>query len=242
MGDNFIISRHDALTNLGGFSALTSIGGNFRIGGNSLSIGNDVLTTFGGFSALNTIGGTILIRYNPMLSNCSSLPPVIDQVRDAGEVTISNNAGGCGSVTLTTQAQVTALSLDAVTIFTGNITINEASDSTDPITDLSVFSNITEIRGNLFVSSTKSITTLSHETSAGSGEHAFDALETITGNFNVGNALTTTSLTNTGNFPNLNNIGGNFDIHNNAALSTIDTDNFPALASVGGGFNITRDL
>ena len=240
IGTGLAISNHDVLTTTGDYPALTTIGENFRVGGPFTSNINDVLTTFGDFSALTSIGGTIVIQRNPMLSDCSSLPAsVINQVADAGrDITISDNALGCGSVPMTTQEDVTALGmiLGDATIFNGNITINEDSDDATPaITDLSVFSNITEIRGNLVITSTKSITTLSHETST-SGEYAFGALETITGDFTVGTSSSTTSLTSIGNFPNLMNVGGGFSITNNDSLT--DMGNYPALTTIGGNVTI----
>ena len=240
----FSMSNNDALTSIGNFSALTTIDGDFKIGGNFTSNTNDVLTTLGDYPALIAIGGDITIRNNPMLSDCSSLPArAIDYAADAGRtITISDNALGCGSVPLTTQADVTALGmiLGDTTIFNGNITINEDSDdATLAITDLSVFSNLTQIRGNFNITSTKSLTTLSHETSDGSGVYAFGALESITGNFNVGSSSSTTSLTSIGNFPNLMNVGGGFSISNNDSLT--DMGNYPALTTIGGNFLIGGD-
>ena len=140
-----------------------------------------------------------------------------------------------GIITLATQADVTALdtALGTNTIIAGNIIISEASTSMDPITDLSAFRNITEIRGFLTIAATKSITTLSHEIGT-SGEYAFNALEKITDHFNVGSLSNTTTFTNIGKFPNLNNIGGNFNMNDNASLTSIDNENFPALATIGG--------
>ena len=243
VGVNFLINNNDSLTTIGDFSSLTTIEGDFQIGGSTADNANDVLTTLGDFSSLTTIGGTITIQNNPKLSNCSSLPArAIDYVADAGrDITISDNALGCGSVPMTTQEDVTALGmiLGDTTIFNGNITINEDSDDATPaITDLSVFSNITEIRGNLVITSTKSITTLSHETST-SGIYAFNALESITGDFTVGTSSSTTSLTSIGNFPNLMNVGGGFSITNNDSLT--DMGNYPALTTIEGTFLIGGD-
>ena len=242
IGGKLSIANHNTLTSLGDFSSLIAIGGNFRIG--DISSENDVLTTLGDFSSLGSIGGNITIEHNPMLNDCSSLPTrAINSVVNAGRnISIHTNAGGCSSVTLKNQAEVDAFgtALGEATVFTGTITIRDSTSSTDPINDLSAFSNITEIRGNFDVISTKSLTTLSHETSAGSGEYAFNALETITGNFHVGSFDNTTSFTNTGNFPNLKNIGGNFLINYNDSLTTIDADNFPALATVGKIFSINE--
>ena len=236
----FMIKGNDALSTIEGFPALSSVGGSFEINT------NDILTTIGDYPALATIGGTITIQNNAALSNCGDFPTTaIDYVRNAGRtITISDNAAGCGTdATLTTQAEVTALgtALGTATIFIGNITINEATDSTDPITDLSIFSDITEIRGNLTITATKSITSLSHAVSGESGVYAFNALETITGNLNVGSSGNTTTLTNIGNFPNLSNIGGAFIINNNAALTRIESDNFPALVTIGGDFDINNN-
>ena len=243
IGGKLSIVNHNTLTSLGDFSSLIAIGGNFQIGGRSSE--NDVLTTLGDFSSLGSIRENITIENNPMLNDCSSLPTrAINSVVNAGRnISIHTNGGGCSSVTLKNQAEVDAFgtALGAATVFTGNLTIEDSTSSTDPINDLSAFSNIMEIRGNFDVISTKSLTTLSHETSAASGEYAFNALEKITGNFHVGSFGSTTSFTNTGNFPNLRNIGGNFLINYNDSLTTIDADNFPALATVGKIFSINSN-
>ena len=243
VGDNFIIRRHDALTSIGDFSALTSIGGTLNIGGNTPFLGNDILTTLGDFSALTSIGNTITIRNNPKLSNCSGLPTAaIEHVENASpkrSVTISDNGGGCfADATLTTQANVDALSLGDATVFIGNITISEDSTSTDTINDLSVFKNITEIRGNLTITATTNLTTLSHETST-SGEYAFNALDTITGNFNVGSLATTTSLTTLGTFPNLISIGGALAIRDNEELQSLG--DLSALETIGAYLRISHN-
>ena len=244
IGSDLNIHSHDSLTSLGGFSSLIAIGGNFSIGGGT-NEKNDVLTTLGDFSSLGSIGGGIQIRNNPMLNDCSSLPTrAINSVVNARRtISIDDNGGGCSSHSLRTQTDVDdfGTALGDATVFTGNLTIENSTSSTDPINDLSAFSNITKIRGDFKVISTKSLTTLSHETSAGSGEYAFNALETITGNFMVGINGGTTKFTSTGNFPNLRNIGGNFFIRYNDSLTTIDADNFPALATIGENFSINNN-
>ena len=242
IGGGLIIVDQDALTTIGDFSALTTIEGELRIGGTGTSP-NDVLTTLGDFSALTSIGGTIQIANNPALADCGGLPvAAINSVRNASprrSVSISDNAVGCfADATLTTQANVDALSLGDATVFIGNITISEASSSTPAIDDLSVFKNITEIRGNLTITATKSLTTLSHETST-SGEYAFNALDTITGNFNVGSLATITSLTTLGTFPNLISIGGALVIRDNEELQSFG--DLSALASIGAYLRISHN-
>ena len=242
IGGGLIIVDQDALTTIGDFSALTTIEGELRIGGTG-TCPNDVLTTLGDFSALTSIGGTIQIANNPALADCGGLPvAAINSVRNASprrSVIISDNAVGCfADATLTTQANVDALSLGDATVFIGNITISEASSSTPAIDDLSVFKNITEIRGNLTITATKSLTTLSHETST-SGEYAFNALDTITGNFNVGSLATTTSLTTLGTFPNLISIGGALVIRDNEELQSFG--DLSALASIGAYLRISHN-
>ena len=241
----FSVRSHDALTGLGDFSSLIAIGGNFRIGGSDGDSANDVLTTLGDFSSLGSIRGDIRIENNPMLNDCSSLPTrAINSVVNARRtISIDNNGGGCSSHSLRTQTDVDdfGTALGAATVFTGTITIS-GTGGTSAITDLSAFKNITEFRGNIAVSNLSQLTALSHETSAGSGEYAFNALETITGNFMVGINGGTTKFTSTGNFPNLRNIGGNFLINYNDSLTTIDADNFPALATIGENFSINNNL
>ena len=228
---------NNTLTSLGTFPNLRSIENDFNISN------NDALTTIGNFPALTSIGGTIGIRNNPKLSDCGGLPvAAINSVRNASpsrSVTISDNAVGCfADATLTTQANVDTLSLGDATVFIGNITISEDSTSTDTINDLSVFKNITEIRGNLTITATTNLTTLSHETST-RGEYAFNALDTITGNFNVGSLATTTSLTTLGTFPNLVSIGGALVIRDNEELQSFG--DLSALASIGAYLRISHN-
>ena len=243
IGGKLSIANHNTLTSLGDFSSLIAIGGNFRIGERSSE--NDVLTTLGDFSSLGSIGGNITIEHNPMLNDCSSLPTrAINSVVNAAgrNISIHTNGGGCSTHSLRTQTDVDdfGTALGAATVFTGTITIS-GTGGTSAITDLSAFKNITEIRGDIAVNNLSQLTALSHAIEGASGEYAFNALESITGNFMVGiNSATvgTDSLTNLGNFPNLRNIGGNFLINFSRSLTTIDADNFPALATIGRNFSI----
>ena len=66
-GDVRIVGN-DALTSLGDFSALQTIGGSFEVGGVRLSDGNDALTSLGDFSALQAIGGSFEVRSNDALN------------------------------------------------------------------------------------------------------------------------------------------------------------------------------
>ena len=236
----FLVCSHDALTGLGDFSSLIAIGGNFRIGGSDGDSANDVLTTLGDFSSLGSIRGTITIENNPMLNDCSSLPTrVINSVVNAGRtISIDDNGGGCSTHSLITQTDVDdfGTALGAATVFTGTITIS--GTGTPAITDLSAFKNITEFRGDIAVNNLSQLTALSHAIEGASGEYAFNALETITGDFTVGLSSGTTKFTSTGNFPNLRNIGGDLLIRHNDSLTTIDADNFPALATIGRNFSI----
>ena len=238
----FLVCSHDALTGLGDFSSLIAIGGIFQIGG-GISIANDVLTTLGDFSSLGSIRGNITIEHNPMLSDCSGLPTrAINSVVNAGRtISIDDNGGGCSTHSLITQTDVDdfGTALGAATVFTGTITIS--GTGTPAITDLSAFKNITEFRGTIAVNNLSQLTALSHAIEGASGEYAFNALETITGNFTVGINGGTTKFTSTGNFPNLRNIGGNFFIRYNDSLTTIDADNFPALATIGENFSINNN-
>ena len=81
----FWVGGNDALTSLGDFSALQSIGGSFSIGGslerdgNSfnphfLPSGNRTLTSLGDFSALQSIGGTFDVRGNTALTSLGEFP------------------------------------------------------------------------------------------------------------------------------------------------------------------------
>ena len=77
IGGSFVVGRYDngnaALTSLGDFPALQSIGGDFDVGG------NDALISLGNFPALQAIGGRFGVSYNddlPSLGDFSALQSV----------------------------------------------------------------------------------------------------------------------------------------------------------------------
>ena len=133
-----------------------------------------------------------------------------------------------GGVTLTTQAEVFDLSvaLGADTIFDGNITINEASGTTDPITNLSSLSSLTSIGGYLRIEGNAALETIGN----------FSALTSIGGIFDIRDNVKLQSL---GDFSALGSIGGVFDIRDNDALETIG--NFSKLTEINSNFFIYRN-
>jgi len=98
-----------ALTNLDGFSGLTTIGNTGALN----ILFNNSLTNIDGLAALVSVDAKVEIRSNFALSACDSLQVLLDQVDDAlpgpgpgvdgipdvsGEVLISNNEEGCNTV------------------------------------------------------------------------------------------------------------------------------------------------
>lgn len=120
----------------------------------------------------------------------------------------NNISGSCdcvvsGNVTLTTQTEADnfTATLGTCGIIEGNITINGT------ITDLSGFSNIHTISGNLYV-----------EGNIVDDLSGFNSLTTIGGNFTLKDMTNTTSLT---AFSNIENLGRDFEVNNLDQLTEI---------------------
>ena len=121
----------------------------------------------------------------------------------------SNNVSGscdcvvAGGVTLTTQAEVDSYtsSIGTCGIIEGDITINGT------VTDLSGFSNVHTIYGNLYL-----------EGNIVDDLSGFNALTTIGGNFTLKNMTNTTSIT---AFSNITSLSGSFEVNNLDQLTEI---------------------
>ena len=138
-----------------------------------------------------------------------------------------------GNSTFYTQADVDAFvtTLGNNTRIQGSILIDEAG-GTDPITDLSVFKNLTYISGNLTIWNLRDLTVLSHEVPGESGTYAFGALEEVSG-FALGRSDRSVSLTSLGRFPSLTRVLS-LSINNCDELLSIDAETFPALETTTG--------
>ena len=138
-----------------------------------------------------------------------------------------------GNSTFYTQADVDAFvtTLGNNTRIQGSILIDEAG-GTDPITDLSVFKNLTHISGNLTIWNLRDLTVLSHEVPGESGTYAFGALEEVSG-FALGRSDRSVSLTSLGRFPSLTRVLS-LSINNCDELLSIDAETFPALETTTG--------
>ena len=96
--NQFGVGNYD-LTSLGDFTALQSIGGSFRVNENS------ALTSLGGFPMLASIGEqggfSIKVEGNDRLQDCCVLTAFLSGGTNAvsGKVFINNNATGCNSTT-----------------------------------------------------------------------------------------------------------------------------------------------
>ena len=140
------------------------------------------------------------------------------------------------NVELTTQAEVDAfgIALGTNTRIQASILIEEASNTGDSITDLSVFKNLTHIYGNLTIWNTKELTVLSHEVTGESGTYAFGALEEVEATFSIGKIDRSTSFTSLGKFPSLRRVR-DLTITNCDDLRSIDAETFPVLERITGG-------
>ena len=215
IGGLFYVRENSKLTDLGDFPVLETIGGYFSVWD------NDTLTSLGNFPALTSIGVgnpivpslgrrtnnvSIVVEYNSSLSDCYTLTDFLPGGDHAvsGEMYINNNAGVCtdqsalsntiyrGDITVTTQAEVNALSdtLAGKTRIDGNLTIEYSYD----ITDLTPLSNMTHITGNLRIQQNGQLANL----------NGLDSLQTIGGYLIIGN---NTELQSLGDFSALTSIG-----------------------------------
>ena len=83
LGGDFVVDRNYQLQLIDGFSALRSVGGDFRVGDEApdpTDRRNDLLTSVGGFSQLTEIGGDIMFMEGPSLVDLSTF----DQVSTVG--------------------------------------------------------------------------------------------------------------------------------------------------------------
>ena len=265
IGEDFEIVNNDALLSLGNFPTLTSIGIDSNIYIPSLDERRDAVS--------------ILVENNAELSACSWLNNFLDGGTYAveGGIYINNNADGCnsndiappvkvytGDIRITTQAEVDALDDQGMPLYgnihkiVGNVEIIEASETNDPITDISVFSHVDTITGNVLVQNLTALDALSKEnpenpnnyTGLGTLKHIgecfviqnnqslktlgnFNRLQSITTSFDV---ISNSSLENLGEFSHLQEINGDFEIYDNVKIDTLG--NFNQLQSIGQAFRI----
>ena len=130
-----------------------------------------------------------------------------------------------GNITVRTQTEVENFRsiLTGVTTIEGNVTIGKSGIVANVINDISIFSSVDSISGNLGVIGT-SLSSLDD----------FNSLQYIGGEFSVNDNNILDSL---GDFNALQNIGGNFALYGNSSMSSLG--NFDALQSVGGSFILT---
>ena len=192
---------------------------------------------------------SLLVEDNRNLRSCCILLSFITGGINAvsGEVYINNNFTGCDAVSRITcenrsdfilvTNQVEVNSLTSLGTQLNDVFIVEALGPNDvPITDLSVFNDVTEITGNLLVSGTSNLSAIS--SANGSSYDGFGSLSVIRGDFLIGNTYTFTNLDSLGVFPSLDSIGGGLIIEN---TSLEDLESFPVLVSVGEDFLIDKN-
>ena len=183
---------------------------------------------------------SLLVEDNRNLRSCCVLSSFITEGSHAvlGGVYINDNFTGCDTVSsitcgdrsdfvlVTNQAEADALNLSGTL---GNVFVVEVLGPNDaPITDLSVFNNITEITGDFIVKETSSLTALN---SANSNP----LLVSVGGDFLIDKNK---SLMEIGNFSSLTKIGGNLAVRGNGSLEELSkvTDtytSFKNLDSIG---------
>ena len=240
------------------FGALGKIGGALEV------LGNTSLISLEMFPDLMSIGTSK--RFVPsLLSESTSVSLSVEDNRNlrsccvllsfttggsnavSGGVYINNNFTGCDAVSritcehrsdfilVTNQAAVDSLSSLGTQL--NDVFIVESLGPDDaPITDLSVFNDVTEITGNLLVSGTSNLSAIS--SANGSSYDGLGSLSVIRGDFLVGNTYTFTNLDSLGVFPSLDSIGGGLIIEN---TSLEDLESFPVLVSVGEDFLIDKN-
>jgi len=96
VGETLSFTSNATLTDITGFTNLTSVGTSLTISSNPL------LTVLIGFTNLTSIGDDLLVVGNPMLSDCCLFCPLLmeDQVDSAvigDRIIIDFNASGCSS-------------------------------------------------------------------------------------------------------------------------------------------------
>ena len=227
IGGYIRVSGHGQLTTLGDFTNLTSIG-----------TGEAYVPSQG-----TTPNTSIVIEDNNRLTDCVALINFLPNRAHpvSGNIFINNNANDCnsqddvlgnipsrvyiGDITVSTQAQVDALMLTTIDTIDGDLTLGYTSGSEiSYITDLTPFSNIVHITGDLNIQRNgilANLTDLTH-------------LQSIGDDFRVENNDRLTTL---GNFSDLQSIGEFFLVRNNDRLKTSLGD-FPALQSIGRAFAI----
>ena len=225
------------ITNLNALSTLTTIGNDLRIRNNT------ALTSLSGLEMLDSIGGRLNITGNTALTDfcvTSSLVGDANQIT-MGEYTVTtnsynptynfiqrecSNADGRifdGHLTLDNQDSIDAFSA-TYTIITGNLTINDIVDGN--ITNLDSLRGLTQIEGNLVISSNTSLTSLS----------GLEDLTQIEGALFIG---VNDSLSSLSGLDALTTIGGNIDIDSNPSLTSLRGLN--TLTTINGILEITSN-
>ncbi len=152
-------------------------------------------------------------------------------------------------VTLTSQAEVDAFD-PSTTSIAGNLTIQESSDSTDPIVDLSNLSNLNAITGYLQIRYNAVLPNLDglvNLTSVGGylsieDNASLPNLDGLSNFTSIGGSLqiwNNAALTNLTGLLNLTSFGEHLYIWNNDALTNLD--GLSNLTSLGGAFQISNN-
>ena len=232
IGDYFYVSNED-LISLGDFSTLQSIGGFFNVRDNA------VLTSLGDFSTLQSIGSSFSVFSNDELTsmgNFSTLQTIgsFFQVFSNDELTSMGNFStlqtiGDSFLAFSNVALTSLGNFSTLQTIGGNFVVGFSDSDTGnaTLTSLGDFTALQSIGGTFQVSNNAALTSLGD----------FTALQTIEGGFFVFSNVALTSL---GNFSALQSIGGHFFVFSNAALTSLG--DFTALQSIGSSFRVGNNI
>jgi hypothetical protein len=214
-GDVYIAGQD--ITNLDGFSMLTSVEGNLSVGysygGWSPGlIGSPLLVNINGLENLKTIGGYLGIMKNPSLLNLNGL---INLEAIEGSLIIMNNAGLVSLSGLESQNNI------------GGSLIIQGNNS---LLNLNGLDNLSSVGGGVSIHSNNSLVSLSgldslSSVTGGVGIGSFDQL----GGYGIQGNPVLQSLENLGN---LQYIGGSLGIYGNNNLTSLA--GLENLTSIGG--------
>ena len=237
-----LISGND-ITTLGPLSSVQSIIGKLEISGNSQ------LSDVGGFSSLKEINGDLIISNNAGLknSNFSSLQSINGRLEISGNFQLSDIDGFSsltniyGDLIVDSNAELGNVSFLPLQNINGRLKISGNSE----VSNIDGFPSLKYIGGGLSLVSNpalKSINLSSLESVIGkleisgnsllSGTDGFSSLKNVEGDLILSS---NPALTGINGLPLLESVWGNFEIYNNAILTSVD---LPSLQNTTGSFKI----
>ena len=228
IGGNLSIDGCNALTNLTGLNNVTSIGGSLILGGDPIwGAGNDSLTSLTGLDGLTSIEGGISIANNNCLTSLTGLEN-LNTI--GGELRIFWNdslTNLIGLENLTSIGGYLELSFNTLTSLTGleNVTSIGGIDIfyTYSLSSLIGLDNVTFIGGDLSLSANQSLTSLT----------GLENVTSIGGGLSIGSNFALSSIA---GLENVTSIGGNLGIYGSSLTSLTGLE---GLTSIGGSLGIS---